>query len=59
MREVFTLGRYEREALQRERHELLKKRWLLTPAQGARLDELEALLGPGPLSDPPETLGKP
>lgn len=49
-----SIGKYEREALERQRGDLLEKRRYgrggLSPWEGKQLDELEEKLGPPPES---------
>jgi hypothetical protein len=51
-----TIGKYQREALERERLDLQNKRQFnyrgLTVAEGARLDEITAMLGDDPFVQP-------
>jgi hypothetical protein len=51
---VFTImGKYQREALERERDRLWRSRFLLGPGQAARLDELIDMFGsPEPVTFP-------
>jgi hypothetical protein len=51
-----TIGKYQREALERERLDLQNKRKFnyrgLTVAEGTRLDEITAMLGDDPFVQP-------